>query len=200
MLKLLIKYSKFKIWTLSLGKMWNVILLNERITWLNPILFWNPRSWEFGCVLVLVRLHVILMRLHVEEGVKDICFAWVKGRHFVCGLSLKKIGTKFKKKLARSLRAGYVLGWKKSCVFAIWSSSHEVHEGFCVRFGTMLKFMWFWGSAFCAFLFFFFVCVRIFFCNKWSKVVGRFMYFYDLIWNKVVRFVRFCNIEICEVL
>jgi hypothetical protein len=50
------------------------------------------------------------MRLHVEEGVKDKCFAWVRGPHLVCGVSLKKIGTKFKKKLERSVRVGYVFG------------------------------------------------------------------------------------------
>ncbi len=60
-----------------------------------------------------MRLHVILMRLHEEEGVKDICFAWVRGPHLVCGVSLKKIGTKFKKKLESRL----CLGLKKKLRF-----------------------------------------------------------------------------------
>jgi hypothetical protein len=76
------------------------------------------------------------------------------------------------------LRVGYVLGFKKNCFFVIWSSSHEVHEGFWVKiWSTMLKFMWFWGSGFCEFLLFVCVCV---------------------ICNKVVRFVRFYNNETLE--
>jgi hypothetical protein len=137
----------------------------------------------------------ILMRLHVEKGVKDICFAWVRGPHLVCGVSLKKIGTKLKKRLARSLKVGYVSGWKR-CVF-LWFEVIVTRfmRVFALRFGVLCWSSCYFGVVgFVSFCFFSLCACVLFLCTKWSKVVRRFMYF--MIWNKVV---RFCNIEIWEV-